>query len=167
MAEPMRALTVKQPWAWAITHGTKDVENRSWQPPCWIDHLAIHAGARSGWDRDGEFSPVLRNAWNGWVRKRTDAAELIGGPTRNSHLVPFGAVIAVSTLAGCHLSPDFGGTCGATRPLCSPWAARDQYHWLLTDIRPLAEPVPCRGMLGFWRLPDDVEKLVRAQLEER
>jgi hypothetical protein len=25
----MRALTVRQPWAWAIVHGGKDIENRT------------------------------------------------------------------------------------------------------------------------------------------
>ncbi len=42
MAE-MRALTIRQPWAWAIAVAGKDVENRSWQ----TSHrglLAIHAG---------------------------------------------------------------------------------------------------------------------------
>ena len=26
----MKALTIKQPWAWAILHGGKDIENRNW-----------------------------------------------------------------------------------------------------------------------------------------
>jgi hypothetical protein len=26
----MWALTLKQPWAWMVTHGTKDIENRGW-----------------------------------------------------------------------------------------------------------------------------------------
>ena len=44
----MRALTVKQPWAWAIVHGGKDVENRGWVPTTRhtgraVD-LLIHAG---------------------------------------------------------------------------------------------------------------------------
>lgn len=28
---PERALSVRQPWAWAIIHAGKDIENRSWQ----------------------------------------------------------------------------------------------------------------------------------------
>ena len=28
---PELALSVRQPWAWAIIHGGKDIENRSWQ----------------------------------------------------------------------------------------------------------------------------------------
>ena len=43
----MRALTVRQPWAWAIIHAGKDIENRSW----WNRHcrgtVAIHASANA------------------------------------------------------------------------------------------------------------------------
>jgi hypothetical protein len=28
----MRALSIKQPWAWLILHAGKDIENRNWQP---------------------------------------------------------------------------------------------------------------------------------------
>ncbi|MEM7300696.1 MAG: ASCH domain-containing protein [Pseudomonadota bacterium] len=44
---PERALSVRQPWAWAIIHAGKDIENRSWQA---VNHgrnvrgrIAIHA----------------------------------------------------------------------------------------------------------------------------
>jgi hypothetical protein len=40
----MRALTVRQPWAWAIIHGGKDVENRSWTNRYATGLIAIHAG---------------------------------------------------------------------------------------------------------------------------
>lgn len=40
----MKAITIKQPWAWAVIFGGKDIENRSW-----VTHyrgpLLIHAGA--------------------------------------------------------------------------------------------------------------------------
>jgi len=45
-----RVLTIRQPWAWAIIHGGKDVENRSWR----TKHrgpLLIHAG--SAFEPDG------------------------------------------------------------------------------------------------------------------
>jgi hypothetical protein len=29
----MKALVVRQPWAWLIVHGVKDVENRTWPTP--------------------------------------------------------------------------------------------------------------------------------------
>lgn len=49
MTIPQKALSVRQPWAWAIMHGGKDIENRSWQA---VNHgltvrgeIAIHASA--------------------------------------------------------------------------------------------------------------------------
>lgn len=40
----MKALTIRQPWAWAIIFAGKDVENRSWSPN-YRGALLIHAGA--------------------------------------------------------------------------------------------------------------------------
>jgi ASCH domain len=140
--EPMRALSVQHPWAAAIAYGTKRVENRSWTAPRWAigQAIAIHASKKP----DISARPPAGEAW----------------PEHRMHL---GAVIAVATVAGCHHSSAAGECPG---PKCSPWAALGQYHWHLADIRPLPNPVPCKGMLGLWRLPEDVEKLVRAQLGE-
>ena len=51
---PELALSVRQPWAWAIIHGGKDIENRSWQA---VNHglrqrgrICIHAA--KGMTRD-------------------------------------------------------------------------------------------------------------------
>ena len=40
----MRAVTVRQPWAWAIICAGKDIENRSWTNRHVIGTIAIHAG---------------------------------------------------------------------------------------------------------------------------
>jgi len=40
----MKALTVRQPWAWAIVHGGKDIENRTWNTR-FRGVIAVHAGA--------------------------------------------------------------------------------------------------------------------------
>lgn len=52
MSLPWKALSVRQPWAWAIIYGGKDIENRSWQA---VNHglavrgrVAIHASATLG-----------------------------------------------------------------------------------------------------------------------
>ena len=39
---PVRALTIRQPWAWAVARGGKDVENRSWRT-AYRGPLLIHA----------------------------------------------------------------------------------------------------------------------------
>lgn len=51
---PALALSVRQPWAWAIIHADKDIENRSWQA---VNHglrqrgrIAVHAA--KGMTRD-------------------------------------------------------------------------------------------------------------------
>lgn len=41
----MKAITIKQPWAWAIVFADKDVENRSWSTN-YRGPLLIHAGAK-------------------------------------------------------------------------------------------------------------------------
>lgn len=43
-----KALTICQPWAWAIVHGAKRVENRTW-PTRYRGWLAIHAGKSKAW----------------------------------------------------------------------------------------------------------------------
>jgi hypothetical protein len=40
----LRALTLRQPWAWAILHAGKDIENRSWTNRYVTGTIAIHAG---------------------------------------------------------------------------------------------------------------------------
>lgn len=149
MPEPMRALSIQQPWANAITYGTKRVENRTWTAPRWIAGrtIAIHAGKKP----DISAKPPAGEAWP------------------MDHKMHLGAVIAVAEVSGCHHSEECMLPASAVLPGvragCSPWAVRGQFHWDLADVRPLPEPVPCKGALGLWRLPEDVEKAVRAQAE--
>jgi hypothetical protein len=41
--DALKALTIRQPWAWAIIHAGKDIENRSWNSRL-RGTTAIHAG---------------------------------------------------------------------------------------------------------------------------
>lgn len=55
----MKALSIKQPWAWLIAHGFKDIENRSWKyPPSYRGEMLIHAS--KSFDYEGYFW-VLEN----------------------------------------------------------------------------------------------------------
>ncbi|MDF1685316.1 MAG: hypothetical protein P1U50_00890 [Parvibaculaceae bacterium] len=50
---PVKALSIKQPWAWAIIHGGKSVENRTWpvaNASAKHESIAIHAS--KGMTRD-------------------------------------------------------------------------------------------------------------------
>jgi hypothetical protein len=77
------ALTIRQPWAGAIAHQTKRVENRAWKLP------EKHVGAR-----------ILIHA----AAQPDRNAQVYG-----ERLDVYGAIVAVATITGCHYSQD--GTC--------------------------------------------------------
>lgn len=112
----MKALTVQQPWAWAIIHGGKNTENRtqSWR---YRGPLAIHAGAR--WSEHGcTDERVLRaytaalgfDHWDGrWGGQSYGPID----PTYDTdrEILDLSAIIGVVDLVDCH--PDAG--------CCRPW----------------------------------------------
>lgn len=138
----MRALTVWQPWAGLMAAGIKLVENRSRRivsPKHFGSRIAIHAGARL----DSEGLRAIRASWPEDVDR---AVKLIA---------QLGAVLAVATVVGVHEHGDLGDQ---ERWYCGP------IGYVLRDVRALATPVPCRGHLGLWTLPADVERAVVAQI---
>jgi hypothetical protein len=157
--ERMKALSIRQPWAWAIAHGGKDVENRTWGGG-YRGPLAIHAGAR--WDEDGAYDKRILRALHQFGDRFDPPlrVERLGPKTlrllRDQQLTP-GAVVAVVRVELVCIGQR---GCGCE----SPWAVQGQYHWRLGDVQPLAEPVPCKGRLGLWDLPADVEAAVMQQL---
>jgi hypothetical protein len=74
----IRALTIRQPWAAAIAHGDKRIENRTW-PTQYRGPLLIHAGAAP----DPSPGPLA-------------AAAVRGRPVDRR------AVVAVARLTDCH-----------------------------------------------------------------
>lgn len=68
-------------------------------------------------------------------------------------------MIALADLADCHPAND----------CCPPWgdntyAGRRVHHLVLADVHPLAEPVPYRGFVGLWTVPDDIAAAISAAL---
>ena len=45
----MKVLSIRQPWAWLIMTGLKDVENRTWNTD-FRGQFAIHASRKFDWD---------------------------------------------------------------------------------------------------------------------
>jgi hypothetical protein len=147
----VKALTVQQPWAWAIIHGGKDVENRT-QAWSYRGPLAIHAGTR--WSERGAWSPLMQAA----LAKPQDTGSLLAYLER-------GAFIGVVDLVAVHVAGT--GCCD------SDWGEqqydehggrtrRDIVHLVLERPRPLPEPIPCRGSLGLWTPPADVLEQLQA-----
>ncbi len=63
----VRLLTVRQPWAWAIVHSTKRIENRSWSTP-YRGPLLIHAGKlRSRREYDDSVDYLRKRIGRAWI----------------------------------------------------------------------------------------------------
>lgn len=134
----MKALTIRQPWCWAIARGWKNIENRSWTTK-YRGPLAIHAAGR--WDDEPE--ECLREVRD---KARAQGAELPYAMGDDAPLCNTGLVLAVVDLVDIctlNLTAPFTGCCGE-------WGVRDQAHWRLENVRVLPEPVPAKGRLGLW-----------------
>lgn len=153
----MRVLTVRQPWAWAIIHGGKDVENRSRNlAGSYRGPIAVHVAGKWA-DPPGLALDALNDAMAAWC----DAA-----PEHTENDDPWfknvGRIIGVVNLIDVHEpSPGEGAVGGDT---CSPWAEPDVWHLVLANPRPLAEPIPFKGGLGLRRLDPDTLTRTEAQL---
>jgi hypothetical protein len=134
----MRILTLRQPWAHAVAHLGKTVENRPWKPgKGWRGTLAIHAGRSV----DTAARAVV---------------EEIAGESLPHRLIG-GIVVAVAELVDVHSPADCwvlgqGG--------CSPWAESGAFHWVLEDVRPLRSGPETvgfgmQGALGLRRVSVD------------
>ena len=146
----MRAMSVQQPYAWAIIHGGKDIENRRRQAP-WNtligQRIAIHASRT--WSDQGARDILIE--------------DLIGRrPTPADLTFTFGAIIGTALVHDVHLAAADG--------CCDPWGWEQPKHTASVDpivhvtlsgVR--ATPwIPCSGQLGAWRLPADVERQLEA-----
>ena len=88
----MKALSIRQPWAWLIVTGNKDVENRTW-PTNFRGRNYVHAGKQPD---------------SGWLLHAVPGAESIDIPDS----LPLGAIIGEVDIAECvthSSSPWFAG----------------------------------------------------------
>ena len=147
----MRILTVRQPWAWAIIHGGKDVENRvrniagSYRGP-----VAIHAALAY----DDEAS------WNPTWPALSDALDEASADVWDAPEGRRGVIIGVVDLTDVHdpTEPLFGLT--GCQGQCTAWAEEGLWHLVLANPRPLSEPIPFKGALGLRRLDDATTEAV-------
>lgn len=123
MTTPTHAITIRQPWLWAIMHGGKFIENRTWatsyRGPIYL-HAAQNLADASA---TAKFSALLR-------------AHDMNPPDFDS--LPRGALLATARLVDVVRNGD------------SVWADLDCYHFVLADVVVLDEPIVTRGALGLW-----------------
>ena len=128
----MKTITLYPVWAWAVVHGHKPVENRTWRTH-YRGPLLIHAAADS---------PVAR-ARDKIARRMLEALG-IDVPAE----VPRGAIVGAVTLVDVTRQPVAHPL--ATGPFC----------WLFARPRCFAVPVQAKGRLGLWNLTGEVATVV-------
>jgi len=131
----MKVLTVKNPWAYLIIFGGKDIENRI-RKTNYRGRIAIHCSKNSDklayWGYGGD-DPVLKKAFEEVKEKRAEIEKL------NGHIIGTVELYNCSYPALTIIAND------------SPWVEMEAaWNWWLKKPEPLAEPVKARGMLGLW-----------------
>ncbi len=142
----MKAVTLYPEHAHCVAWLGKPTENRTWEPPESVigERIAIHAGARIGGGTR--------------VGARISASMIRGilGFDLRDEMIARRAVVAVATIAS------------VDREQRTRWDLPDHYHWRLTDVVTLIEPVTVqRGRLGLWRLTEEQERLVLSTVAEQ
>lgn len=118
----MKALSIRQPWAWLIVNGHKPIENRSWR--------TAHRG------------PLLIHASQGMTRAEysdaRDLAEQLGIAIPAFDDLERGGIVGQATVTGCIADSD------------SPWFF-GKYGFELVDAKPLPFQ-PMRGRLSIFEV---------------
>lgn len=126
-------LSIRQPWAWAILHAGKDIENRCC-PTKFRGSFLIHA-AKGCTRAEYLDACVFMAGFCGGV----DVPPL--------ETLPKGGVVGVANLVGCVDDSD------------SDWFV-GEWGFELADVQPL-EFMPAKGALGFFRLPNPQDEGAR------
>lgn len=135
----MLALSVRQPWAWCILHGQKRIENRTWPLPRNLIGRRILLHASSG------CTQVEYDEAAAFIRRT------LGYNPPPLRALPRGALVGAFTLNGC-ASPEAS---------TDPWHVPGKYGFRLSRVWALDEPIPCKGALKFFSVPDEVANEVR------
>lgn len=118
----MKALSIKQPWAWLIVEGFKTIENRSW-PTRQRGTILIHAG--KGMTR-AEYEEAR------------SLADTLGVKVPAFEALERGGIVGQATITGCVTESESAWFFGA-------------YGFTLADAKPLPFE-PYRGQLGFFEV---------------
>lgn len=149
--DEIRGLSLLQPWASLMAFDEKRVETRSWATS-YRGLVAIAASAK--WDRESlELAyddPDFIWAWNRH------------GVTRLREL-PLGAVLCVGRLVDCIRTEyiDLRRAEYAEREEAFGNYAAGRYAWVFAGMRTLPSPVPVKGSLGLYRIPDSTATQIR------
>lgn len=137
---PAKALSIRQPWAWAIMNAGKDIENRSWPtkfrgPVC--IHASLYADPKNReWDACMGVLDSIHGAFT--MRELVDQQGRRSSAEHSAEAAR-GGIIGVAEIVDCVEASD------------SPWFF-GRYGFVLRNARPV-EFFPVKGALQFfdWR----------------
>ena len=147
----MKILSVRQPWAWLIVAGHKDIENRKWRTS-YRGSLLIHASLAT----EPDDFPMQRE----WI-------ETCGIVIPED--LPRGAIVGSVNLTAVRWSSQ--GYDGASRfytapdNYSNPWF-EGPYGFEMADAVEFAEPIPWRGQLGIREASDALAARVSKMIAE-
>ena len=167
----MKALTIYQPWASLIMAGAKPYEFRSWSPrerggayaALIGQRIVIHASARKV--DQGEVAKI----WNalkagGQEAAKTclhaDVARPVLEKARQHGLaydghgdLPWSAGLGTAILGEPRNGIDIARVFGLEHVNDSDRKEHANWGWPMLDVEVWPEPVPMRGLQGFWNWP--------------
>lgn len=129
---PPKVLTMWQPWAWAVIHGSKRIENRGRQT-AYRGRLLIHTGLGP----QSKWANYVAEQMAGWPARHPR-------PTLDELRDERGLVIGEVTLAGTEPN--------GAEP-ANPWAIPGQVGWRLENPIAYARPFQLTGQQGMFTLP--------------
>jgi len=133
----MKALSIKQPWASLITHGIKDIENRTWKTH-FRGRIYIHASGKPK-PKENIYSVLNQEQWE-------EANDKFSLGEFNPDNLEYSAIIGEVDIIDCVVNHD------------SIWAEKQNdltqkpiYNWVLANPLLYAEPIlNVKGKLSFW-----------------
>lgn len=147
----MKTISLRQPWAYLLCAGIKDIENRTWKLPEKYrgERVLIHAGKtidNNAVDKIAVFNGAL--------------AQILQNGIHDNEL-HLGSIIGSVEIVDCRVDSQ------------SIWAEYSRgwisdpkviYHWVLANPILFDKPIlNVKGKLGFWNydLPDEYETILK------
>jgi activating signal cointegrator 1 len=144
----MKALSLTQPWAQLVVLGEKQFETRSWCTR-YRGLLAIQASKGfPGWAKD------LLNA-----RQFAQSLGLFG----INKSLPLGAIVGMVELTNCIDASIVLGRLTDKEITFGNWSP-ERWAWQLKNPEMLLNPIPCKGALGLWEVPAEIEQQIYEQI---
>ena len=126
------AISIRQPWAWLIVEGFKDIENRTW-PTRFRGRVLIHAG-KTMTRADYEACAIF---WQGTELSEEVAYNLMGKfPTFETLQGELGGIVGEAEITGCVTESS------------SPWFV-GEHGFVIKNAKRLPFRT-CKGALGFF-----------------